>query len=145
MIDDEINKLRETQRLVGGLRTWAPWPVLEVDPHIDHAIKDIIALCDERITMLDYSKKPGIVEVKGQESTIRSTVRSIGAATHALYGECCYGQLATIANVMFVPAERIDSGKAEKWCTRPRRIPLMDVENGRGPKIVTQNGRGPKK
>lgn len=145
LVNGEVKKLRETQRLVDGLRTLAPWPTLEIEPHIDRAIKDIVTLCNERIALLDYSNRPGIIEVKGPESTIRSTVRSIGAAAHALYGESSYGQLASMANVMFAPAERIDAGKAEKWCTRPRRLPLMDAGNGRSTKISRQNGRPSKK
>ncbi len=132
-IDREVDRLREAQRTVDGLRHWEPWPTLEVEPHIDRAIKDIVALCDKRISMLDYSKNPGVVEVKGPESTMKSVVRAIGAATHALYGMCCYGQLATMANVMFTPADQIGFGKVEKWCTRPP-LPLMNSQIGRGPK-----------
>ena len=135
LIDGEIGKLRETQRLVEDLRTWAPWPGLKVDPHVDRAILDIVALCGERIAMLDYGNKPGVVEVKGPKSTIESTVRSIGAATHALYGECCYGQLAVMANVMFSPEKPVKSGDAGHWCNRPP-LPLMSTQNGRGPKIL---------
>ena len=131
-IDEEIEKLQNTKTLVDSLRHWAPWPTLTVEPNIDRAIEDIIALCDDRLSLLDYSNSPGVVVIKGDESVVKSCVRSIGATTYALYGECCYGQLATIANAMFAPDEPINSGKTEKWCTRPR-LPLMDAENGRGP------------
>ena len=124
IIDAEIGKLDETIKRVEALRNFAPDPVTPLPASVDRAIDEIVEHCKSRKSLLDYSGKPAILKRPGKNDIVRAFVRELGTSTFILYGQCCYGQLATIANVMFTLDPPVTERSTEKWCTSP---PLPSV------------------
>ncbi len=121
-INKVVRELSGTIKRVEALRYFAPAPALPIGQDVLKSIDFIAAYCRDRIIFLDVKDNPSVLKARGRPPAgdpTRACVREIGTATYALYGECFYGQLATIANIMFRPNEAVTDKSAENWCTRP--------------------------
>ena len=116
VIDAELTKLRDTISHVEALRSFAPNPT-PLPMEVESAIATIIEHCQSNIDLLDYKDKPSVLKRRGDNDIARACIRSIGAATYALYGECSYKSLAVVANAMFSPEIPVTEKNVAKWCT----------------------------
>ena len=131
-INKVVRELSGTIKRVQALRHFAPAPALPIGQDVLTSIDVIAAYCRDRIIFLDVKDNPSVLKARGRPPAgdpTRACVREIGTATYALYGECFYGQLATIANIMFRPKEAVTDKSAENWCTRPD-LPIRQKHKG---------------